>query len=470
MENLELTGFWWLPNEPNNKVFGNLNFNNQDGATLNLAGAFSPTPSLIRDSHGIILGFSTDGQKVTLYQNYQTNSQFLMPGMHTETYESSVIFCGAHFSNEESLIFDSVSVVFTYFEDWLGVSGFDDEIQCDDGKMVCHTVSYRSPEASIADVGNLQVVIDYGYDTKRSGNEQIILRQVPHLKLKFAGSLGFDDMISSALYSLQDFLAFAVDRPVFPTRLTVSSNEILQEISRDDKSSSIPVTIRVYYKIHDMPQNTKTLVPFDMFFSYQEIEDDFQEVMRNWFQFLSDLRPVINLYLAPFYNSNMYIDNEFLSMIQAAETYHRQTRGGSYLSDEDYLEIYRGLIDSLPPKSDNAFKMSLQSRLKYMNEYSLRKRLKELIKTFSNIVQLYIENEDTYIQQAIDTRNYLTHYDPKLKNLACKGTDLYYLTQQTRVILDICILNSLGFDTERMNKMLANSRRHGFLRKRYDSS
>jgi len=60
--------------------------------------------------------------------------------------------------------------------------------------------------------------------------------------------------------------------------------------------------------------------------------------------------------------------------------------------------------------------------------------------------------EESYIEPdfskvAADTRNYLTHYTPRLKDKATEGEDLYILGLEVIALLEFCLLRDLGFDS-----------------------
>ena len=72
---------------------------------------------------------------------------------------------------------------------------------------------------------------------------------------------------------------------------------------------------------------------------------------------------------------------------------------------------------------------------------------------------IYIENKDIFINRVVDTRNYLTHYDKNLREKAVDGEQLYYVTQQLKIVIVICLLSELGFKFKEIKKLLARNGR-----------
>jgi len=61
------------------------------------------------------------------------------------------------------------------------------------------------------------------------------------------------------------------------------------------------------------------------------------------------------------------------------------------------------------------YKASIKARMKCFNEYSLKKRLIELFNKNKELFILYKNDSNCIINNVVDTRNYLTHYDKRLE-------------------------------------------------------
>jgi hypothetical protein len=173
------------------------------------------------------------------------------------------------------------------------------------------------------------------------------------------------------------------------------------------------------------------------------------------------MRQVYNLYFSILYNSHIYLEDRFINFSQAIETYHRIKIGGKYQSDEEFRQgLYQKLVSVLPQEIDDGFRQSLKrGKLFYANEYSLRKRLQDIIRRLSSeFPKNFIKSN--FVSKVCDTRNYLKHYDQTLKEKAAKDEELYELTEDLRIILEICLLEELGFTLQDINKMFYNNLAH----------
>ena len=107
-------------------------------------------------------------------------------------------------------------------------------------------------------------------------------------------------------------------------------------------------------------------------------------------------------------------------------------------------------------------KKSLKNRIKFGNEFSLRKRLIDICDKHGKNIGTFIKNDTSFVGKIIDTRNYLIHNSPELKNKACYGKELIMITYQIKLLLEICILRSLGFGEEEVNKLISKHERYQF--------
>jgi len=105
-------------------------------------------------------------------------------------------------------------------------------------------------------------------------------------------------------------------------------------------------------------------------------------------------------------------------------------------------------------------KQAMVSRLKYGNEYSLRKRMKLLLGSLSRQSRhLVSEHEAAFVDSVVATRNYLTHYDPESKDAALDGVALSKVNTQLQKLLLLLLLKDIGIDEEVVGNAIAKNGR-----------
>jgi hypothetical protein len=72
--------------------------------------------------------------------------------------------------------------------------------------------------------------------------------------------------------------------------------------------------------------------------------------------------------------------------------------------------------------------------------------------------------EEAFVRLFKRSRNWYTHYTPKLKKQAAVGADLLLLTVQLRAIIEMSLLKELGFSDEAIDQSLERVRRYSEIR------
>ena len=435
----ECGGIWWAAENPESKISGKLIFRKGKRLELQLTGhpedleAFSKSAS-------VILGNTSKG-RITLHGSFFVIQEFMSSfGLSSRSLYVDKAFVGEHFQRAEDIKFSNLIVQYSYLNEWLGIHGFY-PAPSEDFDVV---IKYKRPDSIKAVVGDYEINIIFGFETSYSIMEpEVNFKQKAFIEIKpLKNSLLSFDEYQEIMQSIQNFLSFALSKPVYPL-------DVKGRIDESEKRM-----VEIYCDLCNIEQPFKKLPHSVKMFSFRGIAGRFEKILNLWFEKYETLKPVYDLYLGALYNPQMYLENEFLSMVQALEAYHRRKFDGKYLSDDDYSEVYiklKSAIDNLAV--EKSFKESLKAKLKYGNEYSLRKRLKDLLSKFRDITKEFIANEDDFIGKVVTTRNRLTHLDKDLEDAA--GSEfLFEMTQKLKVILQICILRELEFSKDEIKNVV----------------
>ncbi len=200
-------------------------------------------------------------------------------------------------------------------------------------------------------------------------------------------------------------------------------------------------------------------------FPFRFVEKNITEVLRNYFNLLDLYYPVYDLYLYSIRNPSAILENEFRNLVEGLEAYHRRRFPGRYISNEEYKrDIYPLFIEAIPNNLNKHFKEKLKNSLKFMNEFSLRKRILELIRNLPKELDFKIQKEKGYqndiVRNIVLIRNHFAHFDPNEKRFIPKDTvSLQLLNEEMRIILEANILIDLGFDIEHIWKFARITKR-----------
>jgi hypothetical protein len=131
--------------------------------------------------------------------------------------------------------------------------------------------------------------------------------------------------------------------------------------------------------------------------------------------------------------------------------------GGAYLDNDQFQKVLEALETRLN-EPDLAIPKDIRDvykqRLRYMNEYSLRKRLNQILDMLGDITTTIIPDTKGFTDSVVRTRNYLTHYsEENADNVDVSGQNLYVLGQKLRSLLELCLLHEIGFSQTQLQKV-----------------
>ena len=437
-------GFFWLPEDTENRVPGILHISESGKVTLEIFCLSDPMKDVIGKSRlGDPLYRSEDwnldrivgvigNESITLDGIYIENAPLLIDdGVSTSTILADRAFLGVEYEKEEKVVFSELRFSVDGLDEWLLTSGL--------------RVGYNPKDGSIHSIDSIPF-------------KGIALNLPDEIELKsiFEADKTYMSLISNTLrpieyfldlvFKLHNFLSFAIDKTISIDSIIGYSSEITQEIG-EGKKGEIP--IKIYYQsIPYTEEKSKNYWP-DMLFSYQEIADEFEEILTKWIENYDVYEPAFNLYFASVFSGQKYLEWKFLSLAQGIETLHRRSSQEMKMPEEEFRKIKENVLAVTPNEKQGW----LEARLKYANELSLRNRIKQMMQPFKDLFGNGRER-DSFISKVVDTRNYLTHYDSGLEAKAASRESLWALCMKLEVLFQLHFLRLIGMNIESIKSIV----------------
>jgi hypothetical protein len=374
------SGLWWIPSAPDEAHRGELTVGDGSRPALDLFGAFAPIGGNFTFEAAVIWGLTSKGERITLFECSQTNHHFNTNGIEESKFAAQFAFVGAHLDGLDRAQFSKLRVRFSNLEEWAWLSGFTFTISHDRATNEFQQYSLSYSHADPVDIniagGTLRfhhaLHVDGGTGLRHGLTQTIHWEYQPH-----EPSL-FQDMFDGVFYHLQNFLTLAVGRGVYPLSIeAVSAPDAAtpEHEPRRDTTSSVHFAYRGaktadYSSIH----------PARMLFHRPALGDSYADAVAKWLERSEELRPVVDLYFSTLFAESQYLESRFLTMSQALETYHRRRIGGEYLELTQWDSLLTSLtrtIEEADMPRDAAD--ALRGKLRYMNEVSLRRRIREIV-------------------------------------------------------------------------------------------
>ncbi len=435
----EYKGLWWLPSDETEKLSGTLIVTKGEAA-LELIGHFGhellsetkreKTYSLDLAEQPRIVGLSTSGKPITLEGHRVANHAESFPGIPIATYKRNVALIGKQFADGEDIGFDEISIRANDLNNWTQISGFDTKVGMEKHREKDYYV-FSNVEIRFEAPDDIEIALAHGERAfirfkapsrgLGPGTHHIALTQEPALHLRFAKRASLDQ-VSERVGQIRNFLSLAVGRPVAILSVTGYQDAYVRE------KAEAPIPIELLWEIpHNPDPPTRPRHPWEMLFTLPEATPDISKVMRNWFAKQARLKPVFNLFFGSRYHPSMYLEVKFLAYAQAVETY-------------DYRRRRKPGNKTLVQRMTNV--------------------LGECRGVVKRIIGSERRDEAAFIESFKDSRNYYTHYNPKLEKKAARGAGLLLLSVQLQAIIEMSLLRELGFGCRSISDILQRVRRY----------
>ena len=245
---------------------------------------------------------------------------------------------------------------------------------------------------------------------------------------------------------LRNFLRLAIGRPISMDAVTGYSPELTRT---DGAGGEHKVPIKVHYRENGSSGKKQETSGLRMPFLYKDIEGQIEEMLANWLHSYKVFGPALDGYFTAMANTSQYLEDEFLQRARGIETLHRRSSTDTVMPKEEFEELVAHLVSSSP----NDRGKWLKTELTYANELSLRRRLRLMIEPFERFFGDR-KQQKAFVSKVVITRNYLTHYDTSLENQAAAGRELWQLTRKLEVLLQLHMLQFIGFDAGQVDRSL----------------
>lgn len=341
-------GYWWLPN--GEEAGGVATYHPEDGIELEL---FSPIGEFDSGDFGgeanrvsRILGLTTENELLTLDDCVQTQSSrefSSKQSLDTETYRANNLFVGNHITDGE-ITFDRFRVSYPLLYQWTGIQGLNFAVS-DNANF---DISYDVPSAKEVELEKFDLKLLFSVSTTTSRSGKLTLEENAYLEFTpHAGSLTFDE-IQRQVSKWQDFITLA-------TGENVPASEVVGYTNSD--SSEMDQSVEIFYTSSSRPDPPETVHPSRTNFMLPDIEENFITVIRNWAEQSNQYESAYDLYFSVVYESQMYLQNQYVTLMSAVEGFHREkfredTETASHIRLNETLEEittqYADVFTALP--------------------------------------------------------------------------------------------------------------------------
>lgn len=347
-------------------------------------------------------------------------------------------FLGYDFKNDEEIKFNSLSFRVDHLEEWVGISGISFDYKQEEKDA--YAINYSRPNDIVIELDSgYKLKIVFGYSFKGTNSlKKTKVEHITSLVIEGCKPAPYEELNDLA-HNIVKFISLAFEKPLVIGRVIGR-----KEFERDDCTQTYDL-ISIYYRSSRYNADVNNIEFNDMIFQFKDVADNASHHINKWMKACKELSPSISLYFSSAAGQHGVIEARFISLVQGLETYHRANSNDKKMPQEIFEGLVKHLIDNCPDEH----KVWLKGRLSHGNEINLMARMKGLIFSLEGIL-----GEKKLLKrlsrEVVDTRNYLTHYNPDLKEKAASGKRLVQLNYLLELVFLAHFLNIIGFDDEKI--------------------
>lgn len=461
-ESIEKTGFFWLPDQAERRLWGILRISESAEITLEISyeseirGRLPDErrlefPSEVSQDRSLprvdrILG-EVGNEYVTLDECVYVEYNPLMDGLggvSRTVIEADRIFFGIHYEDGKEVSFSKIRLSVEGLDEWLGVSGV--ELERHSGERG-RTISFSPPENIVVSLSEgIKMTFVFEGQCALRFNEATIAQKA--FLVLTSDNLNEFEYWEKLIKKIHNLFRFATDQIVSINSITGYSREILREIDGREFQKDI----RMYYRRLPHSEIKPEIMIMRMMFRFRDVSDDVDDIIRTWIQNYDVLEPVFNLYFASRSGLRMFQEHIFITLVQGLESLHRRTSVVKDSKDERVEDVINEALQCLSEEK----RKILKDIVKHRGEINLRKRLKLLMKPFNDLFGAKTRR-NSFIHKVVETRNYLTHYDNEGNADPVYGEDLFELSEHLEALFQLEILRLVGMDSERIRRIVSGN-------------
>ena len=447
-EPIETHGQFWLPTQPDNRLSGILRISEQGEASLELFGAFDQVTNRTVEYQLplLIQGVTAEKGPVTLVDCLATNLTENEIGSNELLSKSDWYigwaFCGAHFENKEMYL-SQIQFSVEGLDEWFV---FHNRVFSHEGDVGQTRITYTPPKPILVQLQD-EVTLQFGMRTAHSAGwfQESITTEMT-ITIRSEKARLFSEFLE-ILGKVRSFLCLAFDR-------TVSYKFISGYRPGPNAPDAYNNSIDMFRHLEPYDLQKQEFGPRQFLIQFEDIAEGMNYYLPRWLNNYEEFEPTFNLYFAVTANRHMHLEGRFLFLAQGIESLHRRSSSEKRFSSEELDRRVEAVLGNTPPE----WRQWLRSRLEYGNELSLRARINKMIEPFEELFGTQSARKGL-VDRIVNTRNFLTHYDPKSRNRAVTNPeDLLRLYERMEGLLQLHMLKLLGIDDERIKTIAMQSR------------
>lgn len=316
-------------------------------------------------------------------------------------------------------------------------------------------MTYVPPPCLTIQIPRGKLVIGHEWRRHFARYEDFYLSEDIALGIWPSEPLTVKQLLYSWLPPIQQFFMLGTGKRMELISLDARPSEACSGMT-DEETKSVPF-VHIYPPPKERVAENKSLDERDMIFGFLDIRSQVEAHLVRWAALYDIISPVLHMFFAEVMAPDGYSVQTLLCAAQAAEAYHRHRRSGTELPEEQHKTILDALLRSIPDDTPREYRNSLENRLRYSNEMSQRKRLRELLAERDLLFCLNAKDRNRLVDKIIGMRNFFTHYSEKKQVEEFTTLEYYIYPALLKWTLVACLLEEIGISREDAYRLICRN-------------
>jgi len=348
-------------------------------------------------------------------------------------------------------------VRFSELSNWIAATGIDTQIVGKDRGETGVDIRYRVPNSISFPLAGKPLTIGFSFVTfSEPALGQLTLREKGAICVEKVGRLPEEEISREYEYPLKNFFTLATDKPNSVDEYVVYNEDLREPDART------PAAIHVIGQpVYVAGEEPRCRLAHEMLFTYEDVKDLLPDMLNRWIDFSKRFRPFCEVYFGSMYSPSGYVEQRFLSLIQAMTLYFGEAKSG----DETLGKALRTARASLIEPFSGKRRAWLADAMPVEAQVNLPSNLLTSLQDHRDLVTPLVGRDyEGFVDRVMATKSYYTRYDPALQARALHGGHLHWTTEKLGVLLKACILGRLGVPRDQAVKLFTRNRKYSHLK------
>jgi hypothetical protein len=434
VEPFDTTCILWCPGIPNVTAGGRLRFDRARGVTIDVAGPLDLDLPML---HG-----HADGQPITLFDLIVTSSAWHMgSGVVSENSRRSsamaaTLLRGTHADYDTTSSLSMMQVSLDSLDDWyatgcppiplLGRSEWSDD------QML--TMRWEAPPSLEAALPSGVSVRLHGDRSVRGNEHEYHATERVTMSFIYAKPVNLA-RVSNDIERVRWLAALVTGEPARVTAMSVTPEGASTSCDLFRQPIDPPGEHR-HTSVHEMS------LPLPDF--------DFASMFPRWMEMTERFGVPMALCFANWHSTGLFAENRLLNVASAAEALGDLLYPNDRTELSERPEAAKSFVEAFPPAERDL----LRTRLKHINEPSLRQRLRQLVVDAGRPFEYIAGDAKQWVADVVEARNAIVHPSDFQGGLAMAA-----LATMVEYLIEVHLLRELGVEQARLDERLPRTRR-----------